>query len=281
MRVRIRRLARLRLAGLGNPGTPPEHADFRAARIDFSLPTAFQVSPSQLCWRAPLARTSEIRLLEHRRTNPPLPSALRRHRLLWPLLTSRSGSAPSPFQAQARSPQVRTRFFPTRPPDLRRLTFDHEGFAESCPLALIGTALYPVLVHRPMVSLHAPRPSRAFKRAGGSAAKAARFHPPHGWSPFRSCASLRSLWPAHERTCTSKIAPLLGAHEHARISRAFCFTWNIVYTAGRKAITSAAASPRGGTCHWPLHGPMPTSWRRAAPRSPRRCARRSVHRANN
>jgi hypothetical protein len=33
----------------------------------------------------------------------------------------------------------------------RRLIFDHESFAETCPLALISTALYPVLVHRPAV----------------------------------------------------------------------------------------------------------------------------------
>ena len=36
--------------------------------------------------------------------------------------------------------------------------------------------------------------------------------PPHGRSPFRSCASLRSLWPAHGRTCTSRSAPVPGAH---------------------------------------------------------------------
>ena len=35
--------------------------------------------------------------------------------------------------------------------------------------------------------------------------------PPHARSPSRSCASLRSLWSAHGRTCTSKIAPVLGA----------------------------------------------------------------------
>jgi len=38
--------------------------------------------------------------------------------------------------------------------------------------------------------------------------------PHYTWSPLRSCASLRSLWPAHGRTFTSKIAPMLGAHLH-------------------------------------------------------------------
>jgi len=78
--------------------------------------------------------------------------------LLRPLLTSRSGSSPSPFQAQARSPQVRTRSFPAQPPDLRRPSLGHNGFAVSCPLALLDVASYPVLVHRLAVSLHASSP---------------------------------------------------------------------------------------------------------------------------
>ena len=35
--------------------------------------------------------------------------------------------------------------------------------------------------------------------------------PPHARSPLRSCAILRSLWSAHGRTSTSKIAPMLDA----------------------------------------------------------------------
>ena len=38
------------------------------------------------------------------------------------------------------------------------LRLDHESFAESCPLALLGSAFYPVLVHRLAVSLHASSP---------------------------------------------------------------------------------------------------------------------------
>ena len=48
--------------------------------------------------------------------------------------------------------------FPAQPPDLRRLILDHKSFAVSCPLALIGAAFYPVLVHRLAVSLHASSP---------------------------------------------------------------------------------------------------------------------------
>ena len=35
--------------------------------------------------------------------------------------------------------------------------------------------------------------------------------PLHASSPPRSCTSLRSSWPTHGRTCTSKTAPMLGA----------------------------------------------------------------------
>ena len=50
---------------------------------------------------------------------PSLPRAA----VSWPLLTPRSGRLPGrrPFRRKARSPQVRTRPFAARPPDLRRL----------------------------------------------------------------------------------------------------------------------------------------------------------------
>ena len=79
-------------------------------------------------------------------------------RLLRPLLTSRSASPRRPFSHEARSPQVRTRSFPAQPPDLRRLILDHKSFAVHCLLALIGSAFYPILVHRLAVSLHASSP---------------------------------------------------------------------------------------------------------------------------
>src|SRR5690606_36194412 len=84
-------------------------------------------------------------------------SALRlgRPRLLRPLLTSRSALRRGPFRPEARSPQVRTRPFSARPPDLRRLSLDHRSFAVSCPLAPLGVASYRVLVHRP--TDYAPR----------------------------------------------------------------------------------------------------------------------------
>ena len=149
----------------------------------------------------------ELRLRDHLRpinsdsqgTYPPTPSALRQVfraysgstiRLLRPLLTSRSGWRRHPFRHEARYPQVRTHSFTAQPPDLRHFAL-------------------------------ATRASRLLARSPCSAAPCIRFLsigsqfrstlPPHGRSPFRSCASLRSLWPAHGRTCTSKSAPMLGA----------------------------------------------------------------------
>ena len=89
-----------------------------------------------------------------RRFRPSQPSL----RLLWPLLTSRSSLRRRPFRHEARSPQVRTQSFPAQPPNLRRLILDHKSFAVACPLALIGNASYPVLVHRLAVSIHTSFP---------------------------------------------------------------------------------------------------------------------------
>ena len=78
--------------------------------------------------------------------------------LLRPLLTSRSGSPPSPFQAQGeispgKNALLRCTTAGSTPPRL-----DHESFAVHRPLALLGSAFYPVLVHRLAASLHASSP---------------------------------------------------------------------------------------------------------------------------
>ena len=80
------------------------------------------------------------------------------HRLLRPLLTSRSGSTPSPFQAQGEISPGKNALLPCTTAGFTPLTLDHESFAVICPLALVGTAFYPVLVHRPAGSLHASSP---------------------------------------------------------------------------------------------------------------------------
>ena len=80
------------------------------------------------------------------------------HRLLRPLLTSRSGSTPSPFRAQGEISPGKNALLHCTTAGSTPLPLDHESFAVSCPLALVGTAFYPVLVHRPAASLHASSP---------------------------------------------------------------------------------------------------------------------------
>jgi hypothetical protein len=65
---------------------------------------------------------------------------------------------PSPFQARgeispAKNALLHCATAGSAPPRL-----DHENFAVSCPLALLGSAFYPVLVHRLAASLHASSP---------------------------------------------------------------------------------------------------------------------------
>src|SRR6266540_2924320 len=97
--------------------------------------------------------------------NTPPRSALRlrvgfqpSHRLLRPLLTSRSGSTPSPFQAQGEISPGKDALLHCTAAGSTPLPLDHESFAVSCPLTLVSTAFYPVLVHRPAASLHASSP---------------------------------------------------------------------------------------------------------------------------
>jgi len=87
---------------------------------------------------------------------PPLRLRLRYYDLC--CLLAPSLSLRRPFRHKARSPQVRTSSFPARPPDLRSLSFDHRGFVATGTLATLGAASYPVLVHRPAVSLPASSP---------------------------------------------------------------------------------------------------------------------------
>ena len=114
-------------------------------------------------------------------------------RLLRPLLTSRSGFHRRPFRHKTRSPQVRTHSFPAQPPDLRHFA--------------LTTRASRFLAHSPCYAA----PYIRFLFIGSQFRSAL---PPHGRSPFRSCASLRSLWPAHGGTCTRKSAPMLGAHKN-------------------------------------------------------------------
>src|SRR5439155_20426517 len=80
------------------------------------------------------------------------------HRRLRLLLTSRCGSTPSPLQAQGGISQGKHALLRCTAAGSTPLPLDHESFAVSCPLTLVSTAFYPVLVHRPAASLHASSP---------------------------------------------------------------------------------------------------------------------------
>ncbi len=105
---------------------------------------------------APLSRASDAWLpaslcLKHSSSFGPSP----RIRLLRPLLTSRSGSTPSPFQAQGEISPGKNAFLHRTTAGSTPPPLGHESFAVHGPLALVGTASYPVLVHRHAV--YAPR----------------------------------------------------------------------------------------------------------------------------
>lgn len=76
-------------------------------------------------------------------------------RLLWPLLTSRSGLKPLPFQALCEISPGKNALLHRTTAEFTLSCLDHESFAETCPLTLLNSALYPVLVHR--LTIYAPR----------------------------------------------------------------------------------------------------------------------------
>ncbi len=86
---------------------------------------------------------------------PSLHPVSRASSLLRPLLTSRSASRRRPFRHKARSPQVRRAPLHRTTAGSTPLRLGHESFAVSGPLALLGSALYPVPVRR--LAVYAPR----------------------------------------------------------------------------------------------------------------------------
>ena len=119
---------------------------------------------------------------------PPWPASAR---LLWPLLTASPRLAASPFQTQGeRSP----------------------GKHAILPRTVAAFTSPGPLTTRASQSLAcSPCPAPPRMRFVYLDSRFRSTLPPHARSPSRSGASLRSLWSARERTCTSKIAPMLGA----------------------------------------------------------------------
>ena len=76
-------------------------------------------------------------------------------KLLRPLLTSRSGSTPLPFQDRGEISPGKNALLLCTTAGSTPLRLDHQSFAVHCPLALLHSAFYPVLVHR--LADYAPR----------------------------------------------------------------------------------------------------------------------------
>lgn len=121
------------------------HAPLRA-RLHLALPHC-----------APARRASDA--LHVRATRPSALLLVRpfapNQRLLRPRLTPRSGVAPSPFQAQGEISPGKNALLRCTTAGSTPLRLDHESFAVSGPLALLGSAFYPILVHR--LAAYAPR----------------------------------------------------------------------------------------------------------------------------
>ena len=149
---------------------------------------------------APVAWTSGAwRLGGSRASRSPFRSALRPRGLLWPRLTSRAAQVASPFQAQARSPQVRTLAVPAPPPDLRPRPLVARASRSVARSPCDEAASYPVPVRRLAGSFPA-----SFSAA--LASDPLRF-------PWGPCDQVP------QRTCTSESEPMLGAQHHERRGR--------------------------------------------------------------
>ena len=93
--------------------------------------------------------------------NTPPRSVLRRsshNQLLRPLLTSRSGSTPSPFQALGEISPGKNALLHRTTAGFTPLHLGHESFTAFCPLALVRSAFYPVPARRSAASIHASSP---------------------------------------------------------------------------------------------------------------------------
>ncbi len=145
-----------------------------------------------------------LSVIDNQRASSPTPLALRS------VLAATMASADSSLRVTTLAFQPSGEGSPGENAILPRTTagftpsrFDHESFAVCCPIALLGTASYPVLP----------------PQGGTEVSIGSRFRstlPSHTRSSSCRCASLRLLWPTYGRTLTSKIAPMLGAQQKNR-----------------------------------------------------------------
>ena len=162
MRVRTGRLEWLRSCRR-LPYCTPGFTDSSSARSVHSLPRPCRLHLLRHCGELHLREHLRHSYLDNPRAEPSTPSALRfRSTASAALPTTTTVSAdfslrlaPSPFQAQGAISPGKNELLHCTTAGFTPPCFDHESFAVSCPLALLGNAFYPVLVHR--LAIYAPR----------------------------------------------------------------------------------------------------------------------------
>ena len=137
-----------------------------------------------------------------------------RPRLLRPLLTSRSGSSPSPFQAQGEISPGKNAILHRTAAAFTSPTLGHESFAVHCLLALLGAASDAVRV--PRLAVYAPRFLPTLGRPHAVALRFARCGQlGRGLAPPRS----RPCWAQSSRGRGHPRRPLTPPYVRFRIRR--------------------------------------------------------------
>jgi hypothetical protein len=146
----------------------PGFASSSSARLVVSLPHHCGLHPRRLYGELHACEHLRLPALDNSVAIPSIPSALRNlalsltgshvRRLLRPLLTSRSGSTPLPFQDQGEISPGKNALLQCTTAGSTPPCLDHKSFAVFGPFALLDSASYPVLVHRLAASLHASFP---------------------------------------------------------------------------------------------------------------------------
>ncbi len=113
------------------------------------------------------------------------------------------------------------------------LRLDHESFAVACPLALLGSAFYPILVHR--LAVYAPR---FLPTLGHPHAVALHFVRCDQLTAGLSPAGMRPCW-AHKYKKTRRMAGFL----QTGINRTYSSLCSAASAAGAAASAAGAASP--------------------------------------
>ena len=134
----------------------PGFASSSSARLVISLPDHQGLHPHRIYGELHVCEHLRLPALDNSVAIPPIPSALR------PKMAATTTSADfslrvttSPFQAQGEISPGKSALLHCTTAGFTPLRLDHESFVVACPLALLGSAFYPIFVHR--LAVYAPR----------------------------------------------------------------------------------------------------------------------------